>query len=286
MELSKNELKELHNIEMDMAIEVLSIFDKLNLRYCFIGGSALGAIRHNGFIPWDDDIDIGMPRKDYNIFLEKAPLLLSEKLFLQTQLTDEGYDNFFTKIRRNETTFIEEVNVGKNFHQGVFIDIFPLDGAGDSIEEAEENLRKFAIIQEKLKYMNKSYKIKDIRSLLRHFYYSINILKDKIQKKYKSKNDLYNFLNKFCETEEFDRSKYSCNYSGAWGKKEIIPREWFGEFKKIKFENIYVNVPENYDKYLNKLYGDYMKLLPVHERIAPHCYLCDFEKSYCEYIEK
>ena len=108
MKVSDKESNQLKAIELDIFKTIICICEKLNLRYYVIGGTLIGAIRHKGFIPWDDDIDIGMTRKDYNVFLKEAPKLLPEHLFLQTIWSDSEYLNCFAKVRNSNTTFIEK----------------------------------------------------------------------------------------------------------------------------------------------------------------------------------
>lgn len=161
--------------------------DKLKLKYFVIGGTLIGAIRHNGFIPWDNDIDIAMPREDYEKFIKLGQKHLKKNLFIQTYKTDPNYLQNYTKIRDSNTTFIES-NVKKhNINHGIFIDIFPLD-----------TLYKFNKI--KLKLLNyqitKQYSIPEKRSFKNKLILTIsNILykrkntqqicyiKDKIYKK-------------------------------------------------------------------------------------------------------
>ena len=119
---------ELKKIELEMFKYYLAICEKHDLKYFLIGGTLLGAVRHKGFIPWDDDIDIGMPRPDYEKFLLVAQKELPEHIFLQTHNTDIEYPNCFAKLRNSDTTFIETSCKKLKINHGIYIDIFPLDG--------------------------------------------------------------------------------------------------------------------------------------------------------------
>ena len=120
-------LRKVQNAELDILKEFIEICRKINVRYYVIDGTLLGAVRHQGFIPWDDDIDIGMFREDYEKFVALAPQVLPECLFLQTYRTDEEYYRNSGKIRNSNTTMIETVVKDLRMNHGVFIDIFPLD---------------------------------------------------------------------------------------------------------------------------------------------------------------
>ena len=130
--INKEETQKLKEIQLKMLKEFINICNKLDLKYYVIGGTALGTIRHNGFIPWDDDIDVGMPRHDYEKFILMGQSLLSQGYFIQTHISDPLYPNNFAKIRDSSTTFIEQVVKDIDMHHGVYLDVFPLDGVAPS----------------------------------------------------------------------------------------------------------------------------------------------------------
>ena len=128
MKISTDEMTALKKIEVEILKEFVAACDELGLRYYLLGGTLLGAIRHQGFIPWDDDIDVGMPRQDYEIFLEKGQELLSKNLFIQHLRSEENYLLPFAKIRNSDTAFIQDSVKKRSMNHGIFIDVFPLDG--------------------------------------------------------------------------------------------------------------------------------------------------------------
>lgn len=115
-------------IMLDILLTVHKICTDHHLTYFLIAGTLLGAIRHGGFIPWDDDMDIAMPRKDFNKFLEIAPECLPDAMFLQTAETDPGYSHPIAKIRRTDTYYLEFHEDGTEpYNHGIYIDVFPFD---------------------------------------------------------------------------------------------------------------------------------------------------------------
>ena len=123
-----SQLKEVQQKELQILLEVDRICKRNGLTYYLIGGSALGAVRHGGFIPWDDDIDIAMPRDDYRKFLKLCSRELPAEYFLQTYTSQPDFPYPFAKVNLNNTTFIENRLHKLNIHHGIFIDVFPLDG--------------------------------------------------------------------------------------------------------------------------------------------------------------
>ena len=118
-------MNEIQKIELGMLLDVDRVCRQLGVNYFIVGGTLLGAVRHKGFIPWDDDIDIGMLRADYEIFVQKAQELLPAGSFLQTRLTDTELPCCYAKVRRDDTTFIETSTKDLNIHHGIYVDIFP-----------------------------------------------------------------------------------------------------------------------------------------------------------------
>ncbi len=262
----------LRKIETKMLEEFIAICKKYNFRYYLIGGTCLGAVRHQGFIPWDDDIDVGMPRKDYEDFLKVAQKELSENIFLQTAETDVNYANNFAKLRDSNTTFLETTVKNFNINHGVFIDIFPLDGCNQT---------------QRFKRKERFY----MRGIQCAFYVENSRLSKKILKKVKrivfgNYRKLRDKRDKLLKQLDYDQSMIIANYCGAWGEKEVMPKEVFGDGVFAKFENMDVIIPEKWDEYLTRLYGEYMVFPPEEKRISHHyCEVIDLSKSYREYIK-
>ena len=274
MKLTENQLKEIKAIEMDIFKSFISVCEALNLKYYLIGGTLLGAVRHKGFIPWDDDIDIGMPRADYEMFIQKGQALLPEYYFIQTNQSDPEYVNCFAKIRNSNTTYLETSVNHLNINHGVFIDVFPLDYYPED-EKSEKDMaskKKFLNVRVASVYNtnNKSWK----RKLLELF---AKIKYPSLKKAIGKRDDLY---------KSVKSGALIANHGGAWGAKEIVPACWYGEGDILQFEGLSVSVPTEYEKWLTQVYGDYMQLPPEDKR-CPHHYVdvIDFNKSYKEYIK-
>ena len=119
-------LRELQLVEMSMLLDVVAICEKNKINYYLSSGTLLGAVRHKGFIPWDDDVDIEMPIQDYRKFLSIAQDSLGDDYFVQTFMTDPNYQFSYTHIRKNNTTYVKAHSINDNIHHGVWIDVFPL----------------------------------------------------------------------------------------------------------------------------------------------------------------
>ena len=274
MKLTENQLNEIKVIEIDIFKSFISVCEALNLKYYLIGGTLLGAVRHKGFIPWDDDIDIGMPRADYEIFIQKGQALLPECYFIQTNQSDPEYVNCFAKIRNSNTTYLETSVNHLKINHGVFIDIFPLDyyPEDEKSEKYMASKKKFLNVRVASVYNtnNKSWK----RKLLELF---AKIKYPSLKKAIGKRDDLYKSVRS---------GALIANHGGAWGIKEIVPTSWYGEGKVLEFEGLSVRVPIEYEKWLTQVYGDYMQRPPEDKR-CPHHYVdvIDFNKSYKEYIK-
>lgn len=268
-------LKELKTIELEIFKSFIKVCEELNLRYYVVGGTLLGAVRHKGFIPWDDDIDVGMPRKDYEIFLEKGQELLPKEYFLQSIYTDDAYIQNYAKIRDNGTTFIETSAKNLNINHGVFIDVFPLDYCEDTFKYRHIfkpinfflNLR----ISSEFYVPNRRAVLKIVSAVLKIIYPSVRKVVLKREKMLK----------------QLENGSLMANYCGAWGEKEIMPAEWYKEGTTLEFEGISVKVPKEYKKWLTQVYGDYMQLPPEEKRVTHHyTEVIDLNKSYLNYTKE
>lgn len=267
-----NTLKRIQNIQIDILKEVMRICKKYNLRYFLLGGSCLGAIRHKGIIPWDDDVDVGMPRPDYEKFIEIAQSELPEYYFLQNAQTEPDFPICFSKIRDSRTTFKEKSVSHLNINHGVYFDIFPLDGLPTS---------KLFELKYKFYYLNiqKAYNIRDYRKGISRVVYKI--ISSFIPDYRKARDKMIKLVKKY----NYNSCRTVANHFGAWEKKERHPRECFGNGSEGVFEGLTVSLPADPDFYCRQLYGDYMQLPPEDRRVSHHtCTVLDLNRSYKEYI--
>ena len=259
-------------------LEIIKYIDKLckkhNIEYYIIYGSTLGAVRHQGFIPWDDDFDIGMTYENYLKFIEVCNSELDKKkYFLQRPETEENYYLSFMKLRDITTTLIEEANKDIDITYGVYIDIFPLVGV-------PKNKLKRKILE-----INRAFAISaNVNIINNKFLYNIF----KIILILVGKKRLLNICRKNCV-------KYSCNdyedwcsiFDGDGMKSNMTSKSIMGNPKRVIFEDTYLPIPENSDEYLKHIYGDYMKI-PSKKQIKEkeHTpYVLDLEHSYEEYLK-
>lgn len=277
------EIRNLQKKQLKMLKIFIKICEENKLRYFLAGGSALGAVRHKGFIPWDDDIDVSMPRPDYNKFMEIAQDKLPKHLFLQNQYTEKDYNLTFAKIRDSKTTFIEKRSADLNINKGVFIDIFPIDGIGNDLESASKTFYQFRKIREKFRFKLGMHKKDGLRNKVRFVYYTVLTTFDSFAKGLKTANDYAIAIDEFCNRINYKDSSYVIIYEGGAEEREIMKKTVYGTGSKIKFEKTTVSVPKKVDTYLKALYNNYMELPPVEKRVAGHYQILDLEKSYKEY---
>lgn len=263
-----NEINELRQIQLDILNHVNKFCKENNIRYFLAGGTLLGAIRHKGYIPWDDDIDIMMPRKDYeqfkNIYLKKTNT--NYKLYHYS--VERKYNYPFIKIGDKRTSIIENQIKDNDF--GVNIDIFPLDKFTNdkSIQKKyfSKNRKLRLLLWRKQNKINWNVKYRSktktfLKNIILYIYYQgiLNII---------SKNYI-------CKT--IDRNSKNLNnssnleYMGGyiWGyyEKELIPIKAFKDSVPVEFEGNFYPAPIGYDRYLTGLFGNYMQLPPESERV-------------------
>lgn len=273
MQLTSEQLERLKKIQLDMLREFIRVCNALNLKYYLLGGTLLGAVRHQGFIPWDDDIDVGMPRKDYEIFVKKAQEFLADNLFLQNIHTDKAFPANFSKIRNNDTTYVELSMKDCKMNHGVFIDVFPLDYFPDDEKERNKIRRKNRLLYLRISScfnlpQSKRLEIRIARIVLKVIFPSLRWALRLRENLFKS----------------VPASGFLANYCGAWGEREIVPKEWYAEGVELTFEGLNVIAPKEYDKWLTQVYGDYMQLPPKEKRVGHHYVeVIDLDNSYVKY---
>lgn len=251
------------------------VFCKENdISYYAVGGTLLGACRHKGFIPWDDDIDIALPRPDY----EKLILLLDKQqdnYFLETPFqNNKDYLYSYSKLYDVTTTLVE--NTRYQCKRGVYIDIFPLDGIGNDMSESIKNFSRFDKLNMFL--MTRTCAIRKERSIYKNIAIFIARL---IPNFFIDDKKLSIKVDSLASKYKYDKCNYVANLMGAYRSKEIIPKEFLGNPTLYKFEDIYVYGPEKYEEYLTHMYGDWRQLPPKEKQHSHHDYIeLDFDTSY------
>lgn len=259
-ELSSEVLEKLQNTQIEILKEIVRICEKHQLRYFLIYGTLLGAIRHNGFIPWDDDLDIGMPREDYEKFKEIAKEELSDSYFLQNMETQKDYWLMFSKVRKNNTIFEEEAvkNMPDYIHKGIFVDIFPYDYVGK--KEGALVYIQFVLskaIIETLYYKAGVYKKSSLRYPILDFVLCLF-----------SKKTLGKMQTKIATLQKRKNAKYFADFNAPRSyEKAIYPIDGFLPSLDHEFAGETFQVPNAYDAYLQKVYGNYMQLPKEEDRV-------------------
>lgn len=256
-------------------LRILKIVDYIckenGIKYWLDGGTLLGAIRHGGFIPWDDDVDIVMPREDYEKFLVIAKEQLPEDLFLQTNMTDKEYDMPWIKVRDNNS-LIKEYKIG-DYHRGIFIDIFPMDTYRQDYATAFKYKKIYRIIHKTLTHTKEPFeKVTSAKIFVKNIikaFFKVILFPYFFMDKEEVFNKLYAMRDKsikrFCsENGEYIGYGIEVLFWNMALKKDIIY-----PLKKVKFEDSEFLAPGNWDAYLKNLFGSYMELPPEDKRI-PH----------------
>ncbi len=260
-------------------LNILKWFDEFcdenGLSYYVTGGTALGAKRHKGFIPWDDDIDVGMPRPDY----EKLCELMKDrqgKYVLEPPCSEnKDYLYLNAKIYDTETTAIEKVRT--KCKRGLFLDIFPVDGIGNDLEEAKKTFKKFYY-----KNMFIATRTSVVRKERKWWKNASIILSRAIPECIVNTKKLVCKFDEEVACKDFDSSKYIAAYVGVHdAEQEIYNKNIIFPIREYEFEGLRVKGPNNIDSFLSQLYGDWKKLPPEDKRNSGHDFIyIDLNKAY------
>ena len=255
-------------------IDVLSVFIRIceaqGLRYFCAGGTAIGAVRHQGMIPWDDDIDVFMPRPDYDRFLRLAAQSMPEGYEVLSPYATKDYPMYFAKMCNARTTLLENERIPCVF--GLYIDIFPLDGACDDVETCYREKRRFKRLMNKLEAVSTHNSFGEYVGLLtkRPEWGRFAVKTVAFCCRSWLRRWLLKQMDSIAYGHDYALSSRVVTYSGAYQRQEIYPKAWLETPQMFAFEGLMVNLPHDYDAYLRHFFGDYMTLPPVEQRASHH----------------
>lgn len=270
-------MKKVWAIELELLQKLIEVCNKYDLRCYADAGTLLGAIRHKGFIPWDDDIDVVMFREDYDRLCEIAQEEFTHPFFWQTVYTDINYPRGHAQLRNSNTTAIRyaDKQCQVRFNQGIFIDIFVLDGVVNNQFLLKIERHKINILRKAIRIMCKDMKFLCPKDKIIYFIFeSLNIDHKILYAKMES------ILRKY--------SVNQCEYVAPLGfifetEKRVRNKHLYDDIVWLDFENIKIPVPAGYHEFLSKRYGNYME--PVQIPTTHGAVLFDTEHPYTYYLD-
>ncbi|VEG71545.1 LPS biosynthesis protein [[Pasteurella] aerogenes] len=269
--MSNQILKLIQRKELNIFKEFIRVCNKHNLNYYILGGTLLGAVRHKGFIPWDDDIDIGMPRQDYEKLMRIDASEFLSPYKLVSEMNTPSFTKAFMNLQDSSTKLIMTYS-NEELDASLWIDIFPIDGLPKNPIKKWLHEQNY-LFSRMLVQLSQFDKIVNQNKLDRPFIEKLiiklasvisieRILKyEMCQKRYLSVISKYD-MNEY----------YSGNYTGAYKLRELVPTEYFGDGVMLQFEDIQVRGPQKYHEYLEAIYGQNYMQLPPEESRVPHQY--------------
>lgn len=275
-------LDRLHRLQIEMLLDLAEICRKYNLQYFAVFGTALGAVRHKGFIPWDDDIDVGMVRDDYEVFIRVVEKEMGDKYQILTPEIDGRYACNVTKFQRKGTKFVSHLSEKLECEQCIFIDIFPFDCVAPTVGKAKKQ-QLMTLFWDRLLYLcGTAYPIIPYKGIKHNLaagicwcvHYATKILRlspRKVYQHFEKESQRYNYL----------KTGMVTTFGEAISLKYRLPVNKMLPVKEIPFENITINVLSNNIEHLEKTYGDYMKMPPVDQRVNHAPYIIEFGDKKC-----
>ncbi len=268
-------MKEVWAVQLELLQQLGQVCDRHGLMYFASGGTLIGAVRHGGYIPWDDDIDICMLRQDYDRLLEIAAEAFREPYFFQTAYTDARYSRGHAQLRDSRTTGILQHEAGKfPFHQGIFIDIFPLDGVPDDPADLAV-LRRHARLCNRLLSLTVRYPTNPRKTAVKNVLHTLlSVVPYRVY---------YRWLEKVCTRySQQPTHRVGALTFDADEDKFLFPRHCFRGTVRMPFEHLQIPVPVGFDEVLTIQYGEYRTMR--RENSYHGSVLFDTRRSYTEYL--
>lgn len=256
-------LKEIQKLELDILDEVVKFCQENNLKYMLAYGTLLGAVRHKGFIPWDDDVDILMPRKDYQKFIElwndegKYKLLECRK--------NKEYIYPFAKVYNSETV-MEEHDVEVRCQLGLYIDIFPIDSIKGTPEESKKFVKKCEMLEK-----FRLYSMMSVDKIM-HENHKKNFGRKTLWKILRKigPSKIARYIDKYSQKYNSMEAKWVGCLCSRTASQKLFPYKTYNDVRRLEFEDKEYNAPVEFDVVLQKIYGDYMQLPPKEEQHLTH----------------
>lgn len=249
------ETKELRTIQLDLLRKTVDFCERNNIRYFLCGGTLLGAVRHHGYIPWDDDIDISMPRPDYDRFI--SLFNKPENYYQVIDLSNNPNYGFpFAKVH-DTRTFVNELQYAED-QFGVYIDIFPIDGVGE-----DKQIFRILRLRKLLHTKKANYYKRTLSKKIINTFGKILLLPF-------SAHDIVKMMDKEARKYPFGSTPRAGAIINPYGTREIVDLSVFDKAIPMRFEDRDYMVPAAYDTWLGSIYGDYMQLPPEDKRHSPH----------------
>lgn len=270
-------MKKVWAVELDLLDEFGKICKDNNLQYWVGFGTLLGAVRHHGFIPWDDDLDVMMPRDDYDRLLS-LNIKLDKPYFLQTTLNDNDYYRSFAKLRNSNTTVIS-VNKNNKCNNGICIDIFPIDGL-DRNEIIRWMRLKYIKTRNVVAHAYMYNTNPNPKARLMHWFLRLNFIPFDYKKNYEHINKIASKI-KWNDTDKVGCAVFPPFVSRHAG----FNKTYFENTEYLLFENMAVPVPSEYDKLLKVIYGDYMSFPPIEKRGKWHNFEFEPDIAYKDFLK-